>query len=362
MATPHLLTRFHHHFSRTTARLLRLVVGAIVSALFLLTAAQQLANVGPWWLELSRYVPYPAYLLPALLALLLSFWLGRAWVAASAVTLVLVLTIMMGGVWPRPDAGGTAVRLMTYNVKAYLAARHGGGFDRLAREVALHDPDILVMQDAHESHGASDRSVFESGPVFDYPHVQVVDQYVVASRFPLRDCALRHIGRHSEALAYVRCVVEAKGVEIQLVTVHFESPRSGLNAARREGLEGAADWQRNFQERLGQSRALAGALAGELAADRRPLVLAGDLNAPESSSVIRTLLALGLRDAFSTAGRGYGYTYGQALKVGFSFLRIDHILVSPEIGVARCFVGNGEASEHRPVIADLLLRPGTGPR
>jgi len=343
--------------------LVRFVVGAVVSALVLLTAAQQVANVGPWWLELSRYVPYPAYLLPVLLALLLSFRLGRAWVVASAATLALVLTVTMGLVWPRPDGGdgggggGTAVRLMTYNVKAYLAARHDGGFDRLAREVALHDPDILLMQDAHEAHPGSGHSVFESGRVFGYPHVHAVDQYVVASRFPLRDCALRHTGWRGEELAYVHCVVDAKGIELDLVTVHFESPRSGLNAARREGLEGAADWQRNFQERLDQSRALAGALAHDLAGDHRRLVLAGDLNAPESSSVIRTLLALGLRDAFSTAGRGYGYSYGQALKVGFSFLRIDHILVSPEIGVAGCFVGNGEASEHRPVIADLLLRP-----
>ncbi|MBC7731074.1 MAG: endonuclease/exonuclease/phosphatase family protein [Bacteriovorax sp.] len=352
-----MLTRISHHFSRAMARLVRLVVGLIITALMLLTAAQQVANVGPWWLELSRYVPYPAYVLPALLALLLSCRLSRAWLVASAATLALVLTVTMGLVWPRPDVGGTPLRLMTYNVKAYLAARHGGGFDRLAQEVALHHPDILVMQDAHEAHPGSDHSVFESGPVFGYPHVHAVDQYVVASRFPLRDCALRHIGWRGEELAYVHCVVEAKGGELDLVTVHFESPRSGLNAARREGLEGAADWQRNFRERLDQSRALAGALAHGLAGRGRPLVLAGDLNAPEASSVIRTLLALGLRDAFSTAGRGYGYSYGQALKLGFSFLRIDHILVSPEIGVAGCFVGNGEASEHRPVIADLLLRP-----
>ena len=352
-----MLTRFTHHLSRATARLVRLVVGAIITALVLLTAAQQLANVGPWWLELSRYVPYPAYVLPAVLALLLSLWLGRVWVAASAATLALVLTVTMGLVWPRPDVGGTAVRLMTYNVKAYLAARRSDGFDRLAQEVAWHSPDIVVMQDAHEAHLGFHHSVFESGRVFGYPHVHAVDQYVVASRFPLRGCALRHIGWRGEELAYVRCVVDVKGIELDLVTVHFESPRSGLNAARREGLEGAADWQRNFQERLDQSRALVGALAHDLAGNRRPLVLAGDLNAPESSSVIRTLLALGLRDAFSTAGHGYGYSYGQALKLGFSFLRIDHILVSPEVGVAGCFVGNGEASEHRPVIADLLLRP-----
>jgi endonuclease/exonuclease/phosphatase (EEP) superfamily protein YafD len=63
-----------------------------------------------------------------------------------------------------------------------------------------------------------------------------------------------------------------------------------------------------------------------------------------------------LRDAFSSAGRGYGYTHGHSTRLGFSFLRIDHVLLSPEIGVADCFVGQKEASDHRPVIADLLLQ------
>jgi endonuclease/exonuclease/phosphatase (EEP) superfamily protein YafD len=41
--------------------------------------------------------------------------------------------------------------------------------------------------------------------------------------------------------------------------------------------------------------------------------------------------------------------------LSISFLRIDHILVSPEIGVVSAFAGGKDGSEHRPVIADLLL-------
>src|SRR3712207_7027652 len=40
-----------------------------------------------------------------------------------------------------------------------------------------------------------------------------------------------------------------------------------------------------------------------------PTLLAGDLNATPPSLVLRQLLNLGLRDAFSEAGNGYGYTY-----------------------------------------------------
>ena len=86
------------------------------------------------------------------------------------------------------------------------------------------------------------------------------------------------------------------------------------------------------------------------------MIVAGDLNAPEGSPIVGALLDTGLRDAFSSAGFGYGYTHGHSLRPGLSFLRIDHILVGPTIGVGNCFVGGKEGSEHRPVIADLFLQ------
>ena len=54
------------------SRLARLVVAFIVTAIVLFTAAQQAGGVGPWWLELTRYLPYPGVLLPAAAAVLLS--------------------------------------------------------------------------------------------------------------------------------------------------------------------------------------------------------------------------------------------------------------------------------------------------
>jgi endonuclease/exonuclease/phosphatase (EEP) superfamily protein YafD len=67
-------------------------------------------------------------------------------------------------------------------------------------------------------------------------------------------------------------------------------------------------------------------------------------------------LKLGLRDAFSTAGLGYGYTYGHGLRLGHSFVRIDHILVSRHWDVVRSWTGGAAGSDHRPVIADLVLK------
>jgi vancomycin resistance protein VanJ len=352
------LTRITHPLSRAAARLVRATTALLLAALLLLTLVQQIGSVGPWWLEISRYLPYPVLLAPAIAALLLSCWLGRRWLIASALTLGLVVTLAMGLAWGRPDTGGMPLRFMTYNVKAYKAVLRSGGFAALADEVALHRPDIVVLQDNVGATRTQAAAMWPGGRAFGLPHAYMFEEYLIASRYPLHDCAPGRIDYRGQAHGYLRCSVGVNGVVLDVVSAHFESPRGGLNAARREGLDGAGDWRQNHEERLGQARALARDLRNSVHRSARPLIVAGDLNAPESSPVIRTLQGIGLRDAFSSAGHGYGYTYGHALRVGFSFLRIDHVLVSAQIGVAACFVGNANASDHRPVIADLLLPVG----
>ena len=329
----------------------------LVAAVVALTVAQQWGTVGPWWLELSRYLPYPVLWFPVAGALALTYRLGWRWVLLSLGAGLLVATVTMGLVWhtggPGPHREGTALRMMTYNIKAYKAVHREDGFSELAQEVAYQHPDILVMQDANWWPDPRAETTYWTAPVFGLPYAYAVGQYVIASRFALERCDTGHMDYRNEKQRYAHCVVKLPGHDVTLVTAHFESPRSGLNAARREGIDGVAEWRRNYEDRYVQATEL----ARDLGASARPLLIAGDLNAPESSSVIRTLLALGLRDAFSAGGRGYGYSYGQGLKLGFSFLRIDHILVSPEFTVTHCYAGGGEASDHRPVIADLFL-PG----
>jgi endonuclease/exonuclease/phosphatase (EEP) superfamily protein YafD len=305
-----------------------------------------------WWIELLRFVPFPAFLAAAGLALVASAWLGARGRVAAIAALAVVLGPLMGLSVGRADAGSGALRLMTYNVKAYRADERHGGFAPIAWDVLEHDPDVVVMQDAGgmvDAQGqASDPAIKE---VFAKRQVYANGQYVVASRFPLKDCAPGRMDYGGQVHTYVRCTLQAHGVEVDLVTAHLKSPREGLNAARHEGLAGLDEWHQNYLDRLQQVGALVGALAGRT----RPLILAGDLNAVESSPVVRGLKELGLRDAFGSAGLGYGYTIGQALRTRIPLLRIDHVLVSEDIGVHDAFTGVSNASEHRPVIADLLL-------
>jgi vancomycin resistance protein VanJ len=328
-----------------------LVAGGLVVAVAL-TLGFRYGSERMWWIEIARYAPYPAYLLPAVLLVALSWRLGWAWRGAAFLALVLVVTEVMGLALGRADEGSDRMRLMTYNVKAYLAARRPDGFARLAWEIADADADVIVMQDAAAI--ASRRE--QAAPVYAAiagRQTYILDQYVVASRLPLRDCGPGRIPTSDDPDAvYVRCTLTVNGRDVDLFTAHFVSPREGLNAARGRVGGGLEEWERNFADRLAQ----AGQLMSGLLKTSRPLIVAGDLNAEESSPVVRRLLSLGLRDAFGSAGFGYGYSYGHGLSPGFSFLRIDHVLVSEAIGVQACRVGGRDASEHRPVIADLLVR------
>ena len=334
--------------------------GAVVLSVLCAVGLFWLYHHGPArtaWVELLRYLPFLAYVAPAALALALSFWLSGGWRLAAVLALALMVTSVMdvslgrGRTEVAADAPGTrTVRFMTYNIKSYRATFRRGGFVALNHEIEQQQPDILVMQDAREVSRRGDlpygmRDVLPKHKLYAY------GQYAVASRFPISGCKPLDMSLKDEQHDYVRCTVDIDGTLIDLVNTHLLTPREGLNATREDRLGGLDDWQVNFADRLSQAERIAATLTPL----KRPTIVAGDLNAPEHSVVVRTLLDTGLRNAFSAAGRGWGFTHGHSLKPGVSFLRIDHILVSPEIGVRSAWVGWRGGSEHRPVVAELVV-------
>ncbi len=309
-------------------------------------------------LALSQYLPFPVYVLPAMAAVVASFiWLGWAWRALAVLALLTCLTLLMGLSWGVAEEGHGRLRFMTYNVKSYLALKRFGGAEELAHEILEHQPDILVMQDAGQLvdvdgnvKSANLLRVVGGG----WQHAHATDEYVVLSRWPIRQCRHGAIPVGDQPHVFAHCDIDVEGTTLQVITVHLITPRKGLVAKRRgqPSWLGLGEWQDNMLLRMRQ----AGLLAEYLRQlPPGPRIVAGDLNATEPSVVEQTLLNTGLRDAYSSASVGYGFTHGHSLLKGLSFLRIDHILVSPQIAVADAFTGGAQASQHRPVIADLYL-------
>jgi endonuclease/exonuclease/phosphatase family metal-dependent hydrolase len=336
-----------------TSRVVRWFVTAAALCAAALALAFEFADETAWWVELARYVPYPVYLLPALLAAGSSLLLGWRWRLAGAATLALVIGPVMGLALGMGESGTGRLRVMTYNIKDYLAMKHVGSLAGIMWEIALHDPDIVVLQDAAHAGRVYRTDPKQGDRMFGGRQVMTSGQFVIASRLPLSNCRDGDVSFPGETHHYLRCTVVANGKEFELFNVHLLTPREGLNATRLERLGGIDEWQENLASRMFQARAL----ARDVTAASRPVLLLGDLNAPEHSPVVRQLLTTGLRSAWATAGAGYGYTHGHSLRPHISFSRIDHVLADANFGVADVQVGGKDASEHRPVVADLWLKP-----
>ena len=122
--------------------LFRFIIVAVALAVVLVCAA---FKIGPerWWpLAFLQYVPYYLFLAPALLAFAVSMKLSTKWRLLSSATLLLVFTIIMGLSLGTGDAGTEGIRVMTYNVKDYIALDSPEGVAIISDEVARHDPDI----------------------------------------------------------------------------------------------------------------------------------------------------------------------------------------------------------------------------
>jgi hypothetical protein len=86
-------------------------------------------------------------------------------------------------------------------------------------------------------------------------------------------------------------------------------------------------------------------------------VLAGDFNASMDHAAFRRVLARGYRDAAREAGRAMVWTWAP-LRPRFPRLAIDHVLVDPRIGVAAVTVVAVPGSDHRALVAELVLPAG----
>lgn len=304
-----------------------------------------------WVLGALQYAPFWGWLLPSLLVFLLSWSQPWLWRALALSGCLVVLGPLMGLEWPREESGSGHVRVMTYNIKAYHSVDRPEGLAPVIWEIAQHDPDVIVMQDAGQAEADEVKVTSETRQLIGPRQYFAFGQYIVASKYPLKDCGKGFMNYFGETHTYVRCVITVHGKDIDVYSVHLLSPRKGLNALRFERFAGRHEWQRSMQARQIQSEKL----IQDYLARGRPAIIAGDFNSPQRSRVIENFEAAGLRDAFEVAGVGYGYTHGHSLKPGMSINRIDHILVTPDLAVAAAEVGGHEGSEHRPVIADLYV-------
>lgn len=302
-----------------------------VAGLGLVAAARLIAHDATFELvALNSFTPW--LFLPVWLVLLGAVLTRRQALGAIAAALALahLSWVLPGSLYaaPPPDpAHRVPVRLMTANLLAVNDRP-----DELVCELLEADPDVLVVQEL------SPRwlGAFEDAGLFErYPHsIHRVrtDSFGAGllSKWPLVDAELVDLG----GVPMPRATVMVDGRPLRVYGVHPLPPRTR---------EYTAQWERQLAW-----------LHEELSRETWPLVAAGDFNTTSHSRWYRTLTAGRLRGAHEDRGRGSATTWPNGL-FPLPAIRLDHVLLSPEVACVAIHEGRGAGSDHRPVVVDLRI-------
>jgi hypothetical protein len=248
---------------------------------------------------------------------------GAAGAALGAVVLA------RGGSRPPGSAAGTRVRVATVSLRRGLVPA-GPVLDLVTR----HDVDVLAVQELTPRSEAAlraaglDRLLPSSHVVPARPGSPVAASGAVWTRL---DLTCRTVTPGTFEQPTVRLAVG--GSEFELTSVHTLPPAVSPAAVR------------------GWTADLAALPDPEPAFLR---VLAGDFNATLDHAALRAVLRRGYADAAREAGRALRWTW-RPLRLRFPRLSLDHVLVDPRIGVGGVELATVRGSDHRSVVAELVL-------
>ena len=260
---------------------------------------------------------------------------------------------------PRPDAPspappeGRALRVLSFNI-------HSGHGDLAGTVAAIRalSPDVVALQEVDVHWDARSGFVDQASalgarlgmqvrfaPIYQLPSTSPGGpprEFGVAllSRHPIvrwRNDSLTRLSTQAATPTPTRmpglleAVVDVRGTPVRVVNVHL-------------------DYRPDPRVRVQQ----VAELLAHVGAPAAPTLVLGDLNAPPDAPELQPLLRR-LRDTWDAAA-GAGLTYPAAAPVK----RIDYVLASAHFRVRAAAAPASEASDHRPVVVDLVLA-GTTP-
>jgi vancomycin resistance protein VanJ len=330
-----------------------IVWGLSIAGLTLLAiiAVMPFLSADEWWgYTVLCYFPRLPLLLPPA-ALLVASGVRRQWwcVACNAVSMALVAGPIMGltvGGWRAVQSGVTdkPVRVLTSNIQ--------GGESRLYSlllEIRRARPDVILMQEV------TPRSVsLLEDELADWQGISVGEFWIAARERPhlLAECQTSPFERKTA----VACEVSVAGRSMTVVSLHLTTVRWGLEKLLGGGPTGRSRIQ-VFQEHEAlrdeearQTRAWVRVLSQDAA------IIGGDFNTTPQCRLY-TAHWSGLKNAFTEAGVGYGYTarcddpaYWPA---NTPWVRIDHLVYGAPWQCVRVGRGATAGSDHRLVWGDF---------
>lgn len=288
-----------------------------------------------WSGTLLEFAPRWILLLPVPLFVLLAvlhqrrFW----WIAGLALLIGLGPLTGICVPWPLRLGPGEhpPLRVLTLNTDGRASP------DEVVALAKRNEVDVICLQECY-------RPEIWLRQLGDDWHLRHEDEFLVASRYPISNLeVLIEEDRKWDRLA-VRCEIAGPLGTIQLVNLHTHSPRDGLEAVLHRKSDALEELAENSRRRELQSQRI----SQWIAAEQRPIVIAGDFNQAAGSRAYAECWGRYL-NAYSEAGIGWGATFFSR----WHGVRIDHVLASGDFQAVECWVADDVGSAHRPVIATL---------
>ena len=238
-----------------------------------------------------------------------------------------------------------SVRVVTWNI-----AQNPRGTAMVAREIRALNPDIVCLQETTAPLGVRDQTddLLAFFPGWTSRRAREV---TTLSRFPLLSSQ-----SYAMPLPFRRKLLETRWNlprgELTVFNAHIATTARG---AGRQGRSSnlflrAASIARHAAGTAQTRAAHLPIIDAAISQSKTPFLLAGDFNNPPRGYFHRHLSAR-MSDAFAASGFGLGQTY----PASFPLLRIDYLWLGPGLRAKRCFVPNSRASDHLPVVSDVIF-------
>lgn len=282
---------------------------------------------------LLAFTPYVAALSLVPVAVALVARHRAAAVAAAVIAAVLVMTVLpraMGDAHAGEATGGTPLRVLTANL--YFGRADAA---TLVDHVRRGRVDVLSVQELTTEavtglDAAGLRTLLPYAVLDPAPGAGGSGLY---ARYPLE--RLPEVTPTSRMAQPVARLAVPGGLPVEVMAVHPASPVPGLTAVWASDLDALPRADPDGPVRI----------------------LAGDFNATVDHARLRQLLTSGYRDAAEVAGIGLVPTW-PARGAPVPGVMIDHVLTDARCGVRAAAVRDLPGSDHRAVIAEIVLPAG----
>ncbi|MCB0061040.1 MAG: endonuclease/exonuclease/phosphatase family protein [Caldilineaceae bacterium] len=254
---------------------------------------------------------------------------------------------------PRADAPAAidptvpTLRVMSWN--AYFLNKEPAAF---FAEVEKLQPDVIALQELSTLFTDAILEHLQD----DYPYMELYPSKIPAgsailSRYPFQSTTVPDYD-------------EWHGCNCQIVTVQLENEVVTLINAHpwppKVSLGGTGDLFNLFALDTTTQDPIFNQLLNRIAGATSPLLVVGDFNTMPFQPNIQRMTAQ-LHDTFGEVGSGAGYTFpAQATDHGLPprpFMRIDYIFHDDAWTATGAWNGTISGSDHRYLVADLLLQP-----